>query len=244
MKAIEEKFLKASESGLVKEEFCKYCQKKKNTIETPVRHIKGDRDSYYREVIAPSQICLDCYKKIKIDRVQSKIKEIIPFKYHEIDSDRQDSLLKYFNESVYIHGPVGTGKTVFMSSLAKKYIIQGESVKWISFPAFIMRLQSMYQKDASKQETPFDFAEEIAHTNGVLCVDDLGAEKLTDYVKQILYFIINEREQLVLKTIITSNFGLKELDEQIDSRISSRIAGMCKILNLVGKDRRFLRENV
>jgi len=41
-----------------------------------------------------------------------------------------------------------------------------------------------------------------------------------------------------LPTIITSNFGLNEIDEMIDSRISSRISGMCEVLQIKGKDRR------
>ena len=61
---------------------------------------------------------------------------------------------------------------------------------------------------------------------------------MTDFVKQIIYFIINEREQRCLTTIITSNFSLAQLDEHIDSRISSRIAGMCKVIQLSGRDRR------
>ena len=72
----------------------------------------------------------------------------------------------------------------------------------------------------------------------ILFLDDLGAEKLTDFVRQITYFILNEREQNELTTVITSNFSLKQLDEQIDQRISSRIAGMCEILKFTGDDRR------
>ena len=98
-----------------------------------------------------------------------------------------------------------------------------------------MELQSSFKKD---DKNPFEIAEEIAKFSGVLVIDDLGAEKMTDFVKQIIYFIINEREQRCLTTIITSNFSLAQLDEHIDSRISSRIAGMCKVIQLSGRDRR------
>ena len=71
-----------------------------------------------------------------------------------------------------------------------------------------------------------------------MIIDDIGAEKLTEFVRQTFYYIINEREQWLKKTIITSNYSLDELDEYIDGRISSRIAGMCEIVELGGKDRR------
>src|SRR3990167_9483378 len=98
-----------------------------------------------------------------------------------------------------------------------------------------MELQAMYSKD---NESPFDEAQRIANFNGVLIIDDIGAEKMSDWVRQILYYIINEREQRLLPTVITSNFSLQQIAEQIDIRISSRIAGMCKLIKLTGMDRR------
>ena len=98
-----------------------------------------------------------------------------------------------------------------------------------------MELQNLYHSD---KESPFEKAEEVANSFGVLIIDDLGANKATEWVRQITYYIINEREQRMLPIVITSNFSLEEIAEQIDSRISSRIAGMCKSIKLSGKDRR------
>jgi len=42
----------------------------------------------------------------------------------------------------------------------------------------------------------------------------------------------------MLHTLVTSNFSLQQIDDQIDTRVSSRIGGMCKIVKLTGKDRR------
>ncbi|MBA7590393.1 hypothetical protein ES708_32511 [subsurface metagenome] len=109
-------------------------------------------------------------------------------------------------------------------------------VKWISYPGFIMELQSSFKKDG--EYTPFEMAEDIAIYPGTLCIDDIGAEKITAFVQQITYYIINYREQEMLHTLVTSNFSLQQIDEQIDTRISSRIGGMCKIVKLTGKDRR------
>ena len=81
-------------------------------------------------------------------------------------------------------------------------------------------------------------AENIATYPGTLCIDDIGAEKMTAFVQQITYYIINYREQEMLHTLITSNFSLQQIDEQIDTRVSSRIAGMCKVVKIQGHDRR------
>ena len=72
----------------------------------------------------------------------------------------------------------------------------------------------------------------------LLILDDLGAEKTTDWALQSLYIIINKRLSEELQTIITSNLSLDELRDKIGDRIASRIAGMCKIVKLTGRDRR------
>jgi len=194
-------------------------------------------------------------KEIAIENRERFICTVIPKKYHLIESDHKDTVNKYNGGSIFITGEVGAGKTVLMASIAKKIIRNtksplGQPIDWISYPSFIMELQNMFRKDfdydeygkkAKIQTTPFDVAEKIAKYEGVLCIDDIGSEKLTEYVRQITYFIINEREQRVLSTMITSNFSLAQIDEMIDSRISSRIAGMCETIKLVGKDRRLLK---
>lgn len=178
-------------------------------------------------------ICKHCHSEKHSKKIENEIKNVVPPKYIGIETDHND--LSSNPGSLFISGNPGSGKTVLACSIAKKYIRDGEKVKFINFPAFIMRLQSAYKND---KDNPFAIAEEIAKFYGVLIIDDLGAEKLTDFVKQIIYFIVNEREQRVLTTIITSNFTLGELDSHIDSRISSRIAGMCKIVKMSGVDRR------
>ena len=73
-------------------------------------------------------------------------------------------------------------------------------------------------------------------------IDDLGAEKTTDFVRQTLYYIVNEREQNELPIIVTSNYTLKDLAAKFDERISSRLAGMCKQVKLTGTDRRVKKD--
>ena len=162
----------------------------------------------------------------------------IPLKYRNIECE--NGLLKNnFGKNLFITGKSGVGKTVLAAGIAKECIKKHLPFRWISYPAFIMELQNLYRDD---KESPFDTAQEIANTYGVLVIDDLGANKATEWVRQITYYIVNEREQRMLPVIITSNFSLEEIAEQIDSRISSRIAGMCKLIKLSGKDKR-LNEN-
>ncbi len=124
---------------------------------------------------------------------------------------------------------------MFACSFLKETYRLGLEGRLISYPAFIMELQNMFREDG---ESPADFAKKVATYPELLVIDDLGAEKLTDFVRQTTYYILNEREQRCLQTVITSNFSLAQIDEQIDSRVSSRIAGMCKVFKFEGNDRR------
>jgi len=183
-------------------------------------------------------------KKIEIQKLQAEqeqqriddeIKRCIPKKYWHIDTDKQDQLKQSLDRHLFVNGDTGTGKTVFVCSLGKEYIRRKIKIKFISYIALIMRMQCSFKKE---NRTSWDIANDISRFSGVLILDDVGAEKMTEFVRQMTYYIINEREQRDLRTLITSNFSLGELNNQIDPRISSRIAGMCKVLKFKGEDRR------
>jgi predicted ATPase len=192
-------------------------------------------NNYNKETICSSDCFFIDKKKRDGEYFLEKIKGI-PIKFREFEADEQ--LIKdNYGVNLFITGKSGSGKTVLASCIAKECIKNRIEFQWISFPSFLMELQNLYNKNKDS-DTPFELAEKISNFNGVLIIDDIGAEKITDWVRQITYYIFNEREQRNLPIIITSNFSLEEVAQQVDVRISSRIAGMCKSIKLNGKDRR------
>ncbi len=165
-------------------------------------------------------------------RIAMEFKKI-PEKYREIITDKPIEGL--IGKNLFLWGKCGRGKTVLGLSVAKESIRKGQSIMYLSFPKFIMDMQSIFRDENKILSVE---TKKVATFPGILFIDDLGAEKLTEFVRQITYFIINEREQWRLPLIITSNFSLGELCDQIDPRIASRIAGMCTVLEVGGEDRR------
>lgn len=73
---------------------------------------------------------------------------------------------------------------------------------------------------------------------GILILDDVGAEKLTDWVAETFYLIVNKRYNEMLPTIFSSNLAVGELAEMLGDRTASRIVEMCDIIKIDGEDRR------
>lgn len=207
------------------------CRRCGNEYDKPLFYEHSSRDNYCSD---------ECFGAARQEYLAKKIQEtiykVIPRRYRDIETDKKELLAKMKGRSIFLNGSVGTGKTVFMASMAKDVIRSGGEVKWISYPAFIMELQNAFADNSKKN--PYEIAESVARYQGWLAIDDLGAEKLTDFVRQITYYIINEREQRCLPVLITSNFTLQKINDQIDPRIASRIAGLCETLRMSGDDKR------
>jgi len=207
------------------------------------REIKETRSLIYRcerkidRKIPKKYIDIETYKSKLFNKAIEGIKLKVNCKS---SYGMHDTTIDYtYGKSLFLTGSVGRGKTVFIASVVKAYLKAGIPIKWISFPKFIMELQNMFR---SSDDSPYDEAKKVAKYESMLFIDDLGAEKLTEFVSQIMYYIINEREQNMLPTIITSNYSLSEINQQIDARVSSRIAGMCEVLEFKGTDKRIAKQ--
>lgn len=187
----------------------------------------------------------------------------IPTHFRNMDWTTSEIVAPYLESSrgLCLVGLIGRAKTTNLCLLARDWLLKwakeaevsDEEIasfrtqdrhsertwRFISFPSFIMEIQDAWRREET-EETALALLKRAARAPRLI-IDDLGAEKLTDYVRQATYFLINEREQWDRTTYITSNFPLKELDRQLDARISSRIAGMCDVKHFRGEDLRLRR---
>ena len=62
----------------------------------------------------------------------------------------------------------------------------------------------------------------------LLHIDDLGAEKRSDWVLEQLYAIVDERYASNRSIVVTTNLDHEQLKEQIGERTVSRLAQMCE----------------
>lgn len=133
---------------------------------------------------------------------------------------------------IYLWGPVGTGKTYAALAIQKRIGEMGINTRFYSAP----QMFDMIRDDFDHKDS-FNL-ERIIANKGVLLIDDLGAEKPSDWVSETVFKIINKRYEEMLPTIITSNLELGELAPRFGDRIPSRIAEMCDVIKMDGGDRR------
>lgn len=133
---------------------------------------------------------------------------------------------------IYLHGPVGTGKTYAAYAILKKLGDMGIRARFYTATDLLDLLRDDFgHKDSYNLER-------LLESRAVLIIDDLGSEKPSEWVTETLHRIIDKRYKEVLPTIITSNLSLDELVDRVGDRIPSRLAEMCDIVKLDGKDRR------
>jgi len=133
-------------------------------------------------------------------------------------------------------GPVGTGKTGLASALAKELILSHCSdVRFIVTPGYLQEVRNSFNRGRYSEEG--DPREEYRDA-GLLVLDDLGVERLTDWAHEELYCLIDARYEEERPCIITTNCTLDELEENVGGRMFSRIVGMCDTLLIDGEDRR------
>lgn len=136
-----------------------------------------------------------------------------------------------------LYGNVGTGKTFYAACIANKLIDKNYKVYMTNFESLVNQLQGKFE---GKQE----FINSL-NKYSLLIIDDLGAERKSEFMQGQVYNIIDARYRSGLPFIITTNLTAEELKKPQDigySRIYDRILERCFPVKVDGVSRR--RQNV
>lgn len=103
---------------------------------------------------------------------------------------------------LWFDGPVGTGKTSLAILVAKAAKDAGHSYAVYPVPRLLAEIKRTFDRDAS--DTYLGVFRRLC-TVDLLVLDDLGAEKQTEWVLEQLYSIVNERWQDRRSIVVTTN---------------------------------------
>lgn len=143
-------------------------------------------------------------------------------------------------EGLVLAGNNGTGKSHLAAAILHHRVRQGQAGAFVTLPDLLAEIRASFDRDAGVK--PTELLDLVSETP-LLVLDDVGAERVTDWAAEQLFLIINRRYQGRLQTIITTNHPrLSELAGWIGGlqgrRIVSRLAEMCRVVVLTGPDRR------
>ncbi len=142
-------------------------------------------------------------------------------------------------------GTVGVGKTHLATAIMRGLIEKGVKCLFYEFGALLKEIQSSYNPVSQTSElkvlAPVYEAE-------VLVLDELGATKPTDWVRDTMMHVIGTRYNNKKLTIFTTNYADtrraptdETLEDRIGVRLRSRLYEMCRAVAIEGEDfRRYL----
>jgi DNA replication protein DnaC len=140
---------------------------------------------------------------------------------------------------LWLFGDTGTGKTTLAMLISSAALEAGRSVAIYSLPKLLARIRRTYDAEPGG-DSYLSFFERLTSVD-LLHIDDLGAEKRSDWVLEQLYALINERYETQRSILITTNLPHEELEEQIGPRTVSRLTQICDEVPVFGSDRRYGR---
>ena len=135
-------------------------------------------------------------------------------------------------KGLLLYGRNGTGKTFYAACIANSLIDSGYRVLVTDFARLANQLSGLKNKQ--------EFIDGLS-VYDLVVFDDLGAERSSEYMQEIVFGFVNARCCSGLPFIVTTNLTIDEITKPQDfgrARIYSRILQRCFPVEVNGADRR------
>lgn len=196
---------------------------------------------YYKDMKANAKSADDEIRNAKFkdidisDKNRTKVIKWLTNFCKEYDSSKK-------NKGLFLHGSFGSGKTYLISALFNELKKKNVTSEIVYYP----ELLSDIKEDFDDYGNTMSYLKEV----DLLLIDDIGAEKVTEWSRdEILGTILQSRMNNYKTTFFTSNLNIEELeqhlsvtnhsDDQVKARrIIERIKQLTVDFELISENRR------
>lgn len=209
----------------------------------PYKEKEDEKKAYLKNVDLykmPKEIMEASFKNIYKD--DSRRLEVIKYLKEFYDDYTKDK----YHKGLYLYGNFGCGKTYLVSALFNELAKKNIRSTIVYFPELLRSLKASFGNSEDNYDERFNVIKEAS----LLLLDDIGAEKLSDWARdEVLGVILQYRMEEKLPTFFTSNLSLKELEEHLQinkgsadkikaRRIIERIKFLCDDIEMNSINRR------
>lgn len=154
----------------------------------------------------------------------------IPRRFQGVEPDDTE-----VGTGLYLVGTLGTGKTYRAAGIMVAHVNAGCRANFIHVGTWL---------DARREghgggPRALSIAELCRGT--LLVLDDIGLERPNEYAIETVDVLVNEAYNQCTKLVVTSNLTFSQLSKRIGPRVVSRLAEICRPVEMAGADRRIRR---
>ena len=129
-----------------------------------------------------------------------------------------DQVLKTGRSAIFV-GKVGTGKTHLAIGIALSIMQQQRLPLFVTVQRLIRRVKDSWH---TKTETESEVVDAFASPD-LLILDEVGVQFGSEFEKQLLFDVLNERYEKLKPSILLSNIPTDQLNDYLGERVTDRL---------------------
>lgn len=178
------------------------------------------------------------YEKAEMQFVSPKIRKIMAENYSVVEiPDKYDATIirkqPKIAKGLFLHGVTGSGKTYTLHAIRKDVLRGWECSQVETWVEILTEIKDRMNENKSTRQVIDNITE-----RKFVFLDDVGAEKQTDWVQEQLYLLIDRCYRFEIPIFISTNLTLEQFTEKYGDRIVSRLYEMCEVYEMEEVDKR------